>query len=819
MRVAKLVHMKYINNKKIYLRILFLSSLFFLSTTFMAKEPRPKIGLVLSGGGARGLAHIGTLKLIDSLQIPIDYIVGTSMGGIIGGLYAAGYSGNEIERYALDADWNEILKDKPPRSETPYLEKKDDGKFQIEFGFEGLSLSLPSGLIGGQNISLRLANLTSAVGTIRDFDKLPIPFRCVAIDLLTGDVVILKDGSLSKAMRATMSIPTVFSPVEWGDSLLIDGGVLNNFPADVLKEMGADIIIGVNVGSQLAPREDIKSLLDVLEQTMVLTDYPKQKENYKLCDVLIKPELDGFTTTDFDEDQVNEIIRRGNAAATENKKKFLEFKNKYVYDPFQSIVDGKTTSKKPLITTIILAGGSSYTLEYLYQLIGHSPNDSLDLIKLQDNISAMKTSGLFSEVEYSIQLIGAEIVKLHFKLTEKKQPIIHGFTIYGNENLHFDFILDILGLRAGDPFSKEKLDEQIRYMSGLGYFEEITYIIEPERENFLRVIITVKERPLRKLRIGFRYDDRYKIVGILGLQATNTPFLGMREELFIQFAGLFKAEYIAFYPSRTLNFPLYPYFTASYKDVPVDIFDFATGERTAEYNDRSWKIGGGFGHIITNTGVIKVEYHHEYINVDPNIAGLGPDYESWNDENHVLHADLSIDRIDDPLTPRYGYSLIANYDFSSKKLGSDLKYSHYQIDAKYHTTISNNHTFSLSGYYTNAFYDYPIYKWPFKGGSDTFVGMKINQIEGYNFGYLRFDYRFEFKKDLFVKAIINTGRFNFVDPGGFFEFNGPIYGYGIGITYLTIAGPFEIVFSQGSKSLAISDEFQNVIYFTAGYIF
>ena len=811
--------MKCSSNIKFYLSKFFLLFIFLCSTLAVAKEPRPKIGLVLSGGGARGLAHIGTLKLIDSLQIPIDYVVGTSMGGIIGGLYAAGYTGNEIEKYALAADWNEILEDRPPRSETPYLQKKNDGEFQIEFGFDGFSLTLPGGLIGGQNISLRLANLTSAVGTIRNFDNLPIPFRCVAIDLLTGDVVILKEGSLSKAMRATMSIPTVFSPVEWGDSLLIDGGVLNNFPADVLKEMGADIIIGVNAGSQLLPREEIKSLLDVLEQTMVLTDYPKQKENYKLCDVLIKPELDGFTTTDFDEDQVNEIIRRGNSAATANKKKFIEFKNKYVYDPFQSIVDGVPTSKEPLITTIILSGESSYTLEYLYELIGHAPNDYLDLIKLQDRVSAMKTSGLFSEVEYSIQLIGAEIVKLHFKLTEKKQPIIHGFTIFGNENLHFDFILDILGIHPGDPFSKEKLDEQIRYMSGLGYFEEVTYIIEPVREHYLRVFITVKEKPLRKLRLGFRYDDRYKIVGILGFQATNTPFLGMREELFIQFAGLFKAEYIAFYPSRTLNFPLYPLIRASYKDIPVDIFDFESGERVAEYKDRSWKIGGGFGHILKNTGAITLEYYHEYSNVDPSISGLDSAYQSWDDEHHVLHAGLSIDRIDDPIIPRYGYRIDALYDFSSKNLGSDLKYTHYQINGKYHTTIYKNHTFSLSGYYTNAFYDFPIYKWPFKGGSDTFVGMKINQIEGYNFGYLRLDYRFEIKKDLFLKAIVNAGNYNVVEPRGFFAFNGPIYGYGVGIKYLTIAGPFEIVFSQGSKSMINYDEFQNVIYFTAGYIF
>ncbi len=357
-------------------------------------------------------------------------------------------------------------------------------------------------------------------------------------------------------------------------------------------------------------------------------------------------------------------------------------------------------------------------------------------------------------------------------------------------------------------------------MSGLGYFEEVTYIIEPVRDNYLQVIITVKENPLRKLRLGFRYDDRYKIIGILGFQATNTPFLGMREELFIQFAGLFKVEYLAFYPSRTLNFPLYPYLRVSYNDVPVDIFDFKSGERVAEYFDRSWRIGGGVGHIIKNSGAIRLEYYHEYSNVNPTISGLDPaNFGSWDDRHHVLHADLSIDRVDDPITPRYGFTIKALYDFSSKKLGSDLKYRHYQIDAKYHTTISNNHTFSLSGYYTNAFFDFPIYKWPFKGGSNTFVGMKINQIEGYNYGYLRLDYRYEFLKDLFFKAIINAGNYNIVDPRGFYAFRNPIYGYGIGLKYLTLVGPFEIIYSQGSKSIIDYGEFQNIIYFTAGYIF
>ncbi|NOX89989.1 MAG: BamA/TamA family outer membrane protein [Calditrichaeota bacterium] len=806
---------------KFSLNILYLILILFLSTHSRAQEARPKIGLVLSGGGARGLAHVGTLKLIDSLQIPIDYIAGTSMGGIVGALYASGYTGNEIEKAILATDWTEMLRDKPPRSEMPYLEKKDDGKFQIELGLDGFTPVLPSGFISGQNISLRFADLTSAVGSIHDFDKLPIPFRCVAIDLLTGNEVVLKKGSLHKAMRATMSIPTIFSPVEWGDSLLIDGGFLNNFPADILKEMGADIIIGVNVGSQLLPKEELTSLLDVLAQTIVLTDYAKQKENFELCEILIQPNLNNYSITDFEKDRVKEIVQIGIDAAAENKNLFIELKKKYVLGSHQFLENDPFNPKPQIISSIILSGGSSYTLQYLYELTGIKPNDTLDVIKLHDKISKMKTSGLFLDVQYDIEPVDKGLINLSFKLTEKKQPVIHGFTIVGNENLHFDFIMNLLGLHPGDPFDKAKLNEQIKYMFGLGYFEEITYLIKPVRDNYIHLVINVKEKPLRKLRLGFRYDDNYKIVGILGLQTTNLPFVGFRGELFLQFAGLFKFEYSALYPSRTLNFPLYPYIRMAYKDVPVDIFDITSADRIAEYNDRSWTFGAGFGHIIKNTGVVRLEYHHEYIDINPNITGLDPVYfQSWKDKLRIIHADISIDRLDDPITPRHGFMINALYDLSLKRLGSKLEYRYYQLDAKFFTTVADKHTFGFTGFYTDAFDDFPLYKWLFRGGADTFVGMKINQIEGYNFGYLRFDYRYEFKKDIFFKLIANAGNYNMAKPDiHSLVFNRTFYGFGFGVKLLSIVGPFQLIFSRGSKSVYNWRKFKTQIYFTAGFLF
>ena len=186
-----------------------------LCCTAILAQDRPKIGLVLSGSGAKGFVHIGTLKILDSLQIPVDYIAGTSMGGIIGALYSIGYSGIEIEKLIQKTDWKQLFTDKPHRNELPYFQKKETGKYQLKFGLEGLRPKAPSGLIFRQKISLLFSGLTFPYEKITNFDQLPTPFRCVAVDLVTGNQVILKDGSLSKAMRATMAIPTVFLSNSW----------------------------------------------------------------------------------------------------------------------------------------------------------------------------------------------------------------------------------------------------------------------------------------------------------------------------------------------------------------------------------------------------------------------------------------------------------------------------------------------------------------------------------------------------------------------------------------------------------------------------
>ena len=228
-------------------------------------QARPKIGLVLAGGGAKGAAHVGVLKVIEELRIPIDFVVGTSMGSIVGGLYASGMSPQEIEKAIEDIDWTDLFVDAPERADRSFRRKTDDALylFKAKPGFGDGKIKLPLAYIQGQKFDLQLNRLTQRVAAVHDFDKLPIPFRAVAADLETGEEVILKSGNLARSIRASMAVPGAFDPVEMDGKLLIDGGIANNIPVSVARAMGAEVLIVSELGTAMLTREEITSGLDV----------------------------------------------------------------------------------------------------------------------------------------------------------------------------------------------------------------------------------------------------------------------------------------------------------------------------------------------------------------------------------------------------------------------------------------------------------------------------------------------------------------------------------------------------------------------------
>jgi NTE family protein len=265
---------------------------------------RPRIGLVLSGGGARGMAHAGVLEVLDELHLHVDAIAGTSMGAVIGGLYASGMSGRDIERLLASVDWQDAFRDRPPRAELGFRRKQEEHDFLVNFplGVQGRKLLIPAGLVQGEKLTELIRRATLPVATITRFDELPIPFRAVATDLETGANVVMDSGDLTTALRASMSAPGFLAPVERNGRLLVDGGLTENLPVDVARSMGVDVLIVVDAGFPLQTRDRLNSLTSVSNQALAILvrrDVERQLGTLGPGDVLVEPALGERTSYDF----------------------------------------------------------------------------------------------------------------------------------------------------------------------------------------------------------------------------------------------------------------------------------------------------------------------------------------------------------------------------------------------------------------------------------------------------------------------------------------------------------------------------------------
>jgi NTE family protein len=280
-----------------------------------AQATRPRVGLVLSGGGALGLAHVGVIKVLEELRVPVDVVAGTSMGAIVGGLYAAGYSAEELERIALTLDWRELLQDEPDRRQLPFRRKVDDLTYltRWEIGVSGGKLRLPSGLIAGHKLGATLQLLALRAPDVRDFDLLPLPFRAVAADIGTGDTVVLDHGSLGKALRASMAVPGLFAPVEIDGRLLVDGGIVANLPVAAARAMGAEIIIAVDVGQPLREQKRPESAAAIISRTADLMTRLNVERTLPDVDILVRPQMQEFGSLEFA--KAAKILPQGVAAA------------------------------------------------------------------------------------------------------------------------------------------------------------------------------------------------------------------------------------------------------------------------------------------------------------------------------------------------------------------------------------------------------------------------------------------------------------------------------------------------------------------------
>lgn len=296
-------------------RLLTILTSFLLTFTLLAQQ-RPKVALVLSGGGAKGVAHVGAIRVIEEAGIPIDYIVGTSMGSIVGALYASGYTVEQMDSIINDQNWMNLLTDKVDRQDKLLRKKQRTDKFIISVDFEKSPFEvIEGGLLKGNNIAYLFSELTADHLQPMKYDDLPIPFACVAADILTGKEVVMRDGILAESMRTSMAIPGVFAPVKRDSMVLVDGGLVNNYPVDVAREMGADIVIGVSVSGEGSGYDNINSTLDVLSEVFGVVCSNKVEKNIADTDIFIHVDVKGYSAASFNNDALKTLVTRGETAA------------------------------------------------------------------------------------------------------------------------------------------------------------------------------------------------------------------------------------------------------------------------------------------------------------------------------------------------------------------------------------------------------------------------------------------------------------------------------------------------------------------------
>jgi NTE family protein len=366
---------------------------------------RPRIGLVLSGGGARGAAHIGVLKVLEQLHIPIDAIAGTSMGAVVGGLYASGLTAREIESIMTSLNWQDAFRDRPPREDLTFRRKEEDENFLVKFplGLRGRHIQLPKGLIQGQKLSQTLRRLTLPVANLTSFDDLPTPFRAVATDLENGDAVVMTSGDLTTAMRASLSAPGVFAPVERDGRLLVDGGIAENVPIDVAREMGVDILIVVDVGFPLLNRDKLTSVPVISNQMLaILIQKNSQQQLAKLSnnDIVIEPQLGD--TSSFDFGIFGRVISAGETAARESQTKLAALS--VSPEEFQQYLARRDEGRRspPRIDFVHIDAGSEKYANRLEHVFGNLVGKPLDPDAVARDVTTVYGQGNLESLDYHV---------------------------------------------------------------------------------------------------------------------------------------------------------------------------------------------------------------------------------------------------------------------------------------------------------------------------------------------------------------------------------------------------------------------------------
>lgn len=371
------------------------------SAVSFGQAKRPKVGLVLSGGGARGMAHIGILKALEKAGLRPDYITGTSMGSIMGGLYSIGYSADELEELVTSIDWDQVLTNRVGWDKIAIEEKHWYGRFAIEIPVSGtFKPQLPAGLIEGEKLQELLSSYTRRVHSVEDFGKFPIPFACVGTDIATGRPVILRKGNLARSLRASMAIPAVFTPVLINDTLLVDGGLVRNFPVQEVLDMGADIVIGVFVSTDLLNKKQLNNMVAILLQSSFVMSADDSEKQKKKVDYYVQPDLTGISSADFQ--SARKIVDQGMLMGDSCFAMFKKLADSLNTIAAQPALEIPVLHDHYIIEDIAVRGNKKIPEELIRGKLKIKPQQQLNNQNIEDKITLLFGTGHFDNVSYRL---------------------------------------------------------------------------------------------------------------------------------------------------------------------------------------------------------------------------------------------------------------------------------------------------------------------------------------------------------------------------------------------------------------------------------
>jgi NTE family protein len=607
---------------------------------------RPVIGIALSGGGARGLAHIGVLKVLEEAGVPVDVVAGTSMGSIIGALYAIGYTPAEIERIVVEADWNELFSDRPGRGELPMKNRKKDDRYLVSFPVVQGHVKLPAGLISGQKVYNLFVRLAWPVLEVNDFRRLPRPFSCVATDIARGTPVVLDHGYLPDAMRASMSIPSIFIPVRLGGRLLVDGGLLRNLPAEDAHNLGADIVIGVDVSEPLLPAEELETLAEIMNQAIDITRDPDHRRQERLCDVLIAPPLDGYTTRDYG--KAREIIALGESAA---RAHFAELRA--LADSIEALPAG------------IRAGAGTAPIE--------AATEAGDSAAAAAGAPTCGVGAMLGRPSVACGAVQVDEVEVR-----------------GLRDVSSRFVLAELGIKPPAAVTVDGLERAVRRLYGSGFFTDLSYRFE-ETPRGKKLVIVVTENSGILLGTGLRYDSQGGASLLLNASARNVFEHGSRFEfdLLVGERKRFTGEYTLHTGIRRSAGVRAD---VDYIDDTIDRYEGV--ERVSRWRAQSTRGGFLLETLLSSVFYAAAGINWEWYRISPDIAPASFDIETGRIA--FLSGDLWFDTLDRSWFPRRGFLLRIRGEAAGDALGGEATFnrgaatSQLSIPLRPHVTLTGS---------------------------------------------------------------------------------------------------------------------------------